>query len=98
MVGAVLPNAYSVELVLFARASIDALVARRSFSFFCARPADRGTQGASERQSNRCFASREAHLDPLLIRGGSFVLARGPTLANYSYAARPQEDAPACLR
>ena len=25
------------------------------------------------------------------------MLARGPTLANYSYAARPQEDAPACL-
>ena len=22
---------------------------------------------------------------------------KGPTLANYSYAARPQEDAPACL-
>ena len=41
-------------------------------------------------------ASREAHLDPLLIQG-SFVLARGPTLANYSYAARPQTDAPACL-
>ena len=43
-----------------------------------------------------CFASREAHLDPLLIRG-LLLLARGPTLANYSYAARPQEDAPACL-
>ena len=23
--------------------------------------------------------------------------SKGPTLADYSYAARPQEDAPACL-
>ena len=68
------------------------LVARRSFSFFCARPADRGTPELSERQSN--------YAGPLLGAPPSCwpdkeVQIRG--LLNQRDAAEPRTDAPACL-
>ena len=66
------------------------------FPFFCARPAARGTLELSERQCASVPRIARLTSTPYSYEG-SFVLARGPTLANYSYAARPQEDAPACL-